>query len=75
MQAMKHLSFSEIQSIINRKYIDVANSYIPDRRDREDELFDAVRWTKKHENQKNAKVINQERNRDSSSSVAIKTFL
>jgi carboxypeptidase C (cathepsin A) len=45
------------------------------RPDRKDELFDTMRWSKKHENRKSAKVINQERKRDSSSFVAIKTFL
>jgi tRNA(Ser,Leu) C12 N-acetylase TAN1 len=45
------------------------------RPDRKDELFDKMRWSKKHSNRKSAKVINQERKRDSSSFVAIKTFL
>jgi hypothetical protein len=45
------------------------------RPDRKDELFDKMRWSKKQENGKSAKVINQERKRDSSSFVAIKTFL
>ena len=45
------------------------------RPDRKDELFDKMRWSQKHENRKSAKVINQERKRDSSSFVAIKTFL
>ena len=42
--------------------------------DREDELFDEMRWSKSTK-PKRAKVINQEGNRDSSSSVAIKNFL
>ena len=45
------------------------------RPDSKDELFDKMRWSKKQENGKSAKVINQERKRDSSSFVAIETCL